>query len=666
MRLRDDGLIRPVIAVWASWLGLVALLAGLLLTLAWHPHFLPVTACLVALAGSWVILVVGAGWRIVRGPARVRAWAWLLIGSAPVCFEGGHALYGARTGQGRRVTYGPAFKLLLPLGESVMDLEARFRYPERTAGAKVVMISAPIERAREQVAAMDRHVEALEARLGRTMVGRVHWARGPLFGMESKALFGLCLGSRPGQGVSDAEGLTTLDRHEVAHCVASNFCPVTAEPPALLSEGWAEANMGRDPGELDARLWDMREQGQSGTLAKLTGPDWYGRHEWAAYVHGAPLVNYLLREFGPERFLKWYITCRPGTVDADCRAALGVGLDELDRNFWADLGRGIGKEPARVRRLRRLKLGPGVTPEAWRTFLDAYLADAGRLLAPYAESRVVAERVHASVDPAGQSSEFRHRLEFVRSGGVRGYRSTSKRSSAATVADPLRSFGAQRHGPGAPWVVRRFPDGDADRAYRRALSRYEGIDFTTFAPFLLLQSEEWGNWSDLSTIRVVGLDRLDDGGKRTVRVRLDDTRSDGHYSWRSLALTLAVDADHAAQAVEEVFPDGSKGVGRFEYDGRDGVPLIREFRLDQTMLDGKRGNLRFTVLDRHFGPTPAADLAEDRWLDGPREVKGDPPEKPARTLADAYPLLIAMGVASLIGGAALLIRDRSRGHAANV
>ncbi len=31
------------------------------------------------------------------------------------------------------------------MGESVMDLEARFRYPQRTYGAKVVMISAPLD-----------------------------------------------------------------------------------------------------------------------------------------------------------------------------------------------------------------------------------------------------------------------------------------------------------------------------------------------------------------------------------------------------------------------------------------------------------------------------------------------------------------------------------------
>jgi hypothetical protein len=44
----------------------------------------------------------------------------------------------------------------------------------------------------------------------------------------------------------------------------------------------------------------------------------------------------LLRVYGPERFLKLYTTCQQATFEADCRATLGIGLDELDAAFWAD------------------------------------------------------------------------------------------------------------------------------------------------------------------------------------------------------------------------------------------------------------------------------------------------------------------------------------------
>ena len=100
----------------------------------------------------------------------------------------GNILYGLRAGYGRQIDLDWPLKMLVPFGESLLDLEARVRYPLRTGGTKVVMISAPVARAREQVAAMDRHVRALEARLGRPLVGRVHWVRGPLFGMQGKAI----------------------------------------------------------------------------------------------------------------------------------------------------------------------------------------------------------------------------------------------------------------------------------------------------------------------------------------------------------------------------------------------------------------------------------------------------------------------------------------------
>jgi hypothetical protein len=109
----------------------------------------------------------------------------------------------------------------MPLGESLMDLEARFRYSQRTVGESVVMISAamPEAGARAQLAAMDRHVRALEARLGRGTEGIIHWARGPLLGTGGSAIFGLCIRTQLGGAPADAEGLCTVDRHEVAHCV---------------------------------------------------------------------------------------------------------------------------------------------------------------------------------------------------------------------------------------------------------------------------------------------------------------------------------------------------------------------------------------------------------------------------------------------------------------
>src|SRR5262249_32520687 len=147
--------------------------------------------------------------------------------------------------------------LLAPLAQSLLDLDARLEYPQRTIGEKVVMISAPMPEAdaRAQVAAMDRHVGALEARLNRKIPGRIHWVRGPLFGIGRRAVVGMCMGTRPGDESPDAEGLCTTDRHEVAHCVLTGQCAAGFAPPTVLTEGWAQANQGTDPTGLALVLW---------------------------------------------------------------------------------------------------------------------------------------------------------------------------------------------------------------------------------------------------------------------------------------------------------------------------------------------------------------------------------------------------------------------------
>jgi hypothetical protein len=196
------------VAAWVSCLGFLGLLVGMVLERACHPHFLPVTTVLLFVVVTGLALVGGASWRIIRGPRRRRALSCFLIGAAPLWFLAGFLLYGLAIKSARQTPLSPAHKLLMPVGESLMDLEARFRYPQRTAGEKVVMIAPamPEADARAQVAAMDRHVHALEARLGRRTGQTIHWARGPLLGTESIAIFGLCLGTRPGAAPADAEG----------------------------------------------------------------------------------------------------------------------------------------------------------------------------------------------------------------------------------------------------------------------------------------------------------------------------------------------------------------------------------------------------------------------------------------------------------------------------
>ena len=122
------------IAIWVSCLALLGLLGIMLAVLALHPHFLPVTCVLAVAIIAGLALIVGALWRIVRGPGRRDALLWLLLGSAPLWFLGGFFFYGLAIGNSRQIPINLAIKLMAPLGESVMDLEARFRYPQRTVG----------------------------------------------------------------------------------------------------------------------------------------------------------------------------------------------------------------------------------------------------------------------------------------------------------------------------------------------------------------------------------------------------------------------------------------------------------------------------------------------------------------------------------------------------
>jgi hypothetical protein len=219
--------------VWVAWLVLVALMFGMQARQVWNPHFLPMTTALVVLFVAGVSLIVAASWRMVRGPRRRQALACIFLGLAPLWVMAAHGTYGFESAVARSLRLDLPMKMLVPLGGSLMDLEARVRYPQWTVGEKVVMISTPVADAREQVIAMDRHVRQLETRLGRQSTWQTYWARGPLVGFEGRAMFSLCMGSRP-CGQVDAEGLASLDRHEVAHAVATS-----PRSPTIVNGLWA-------------------------------------------------------------------------------------------------------------------------------------------------------------------------------------------------------------------------------------------------------------------------------------------------------------------------------------------------------------------------------------------------------------------------------------------
>src|SRR5262249_39764604 len=143
-----------------------------------------------------------------------------------------------------------------------------------------------------------------------------------LLGQRDMAMVGLVLGSSRSpadwETADDPDGVS-VDRHELAHAVIHQLGPAGCEPPTLLVEGWAEAHTGMTPqkraewARQSRALW--RERTGAGPdqsyLRELTGPSWYHRIHAAIYNVGGAFAEFLVRKYGPERFLRLYFACRP-------------------------------------------------------------------------------------------------------------------------------------------------------------------------------------------------------------------------------------------------------------------------------------------------------------------------------------------------------------------
>jgi len=624
---------RLAVTVWAMWLSLLVVLAGLLSLRVWHPHYLAVTPLLILFAVCATALIGRSLWQLARGRRRVSSLAWLLIGVAPLWFLAGHIVYGLQTAYGRSVHLSYPLKVLAPLAESLMDLEARFRHPHRTVGEKVVMISQPVADAPDQVAAMDEHIRQLEKRLGRQLESRVHWVRGPLLGMQGKAIVGLCMGTRPEEAVPDQQGLDPMDRHEVAHCVISMLCPPSSEPPALLIEGWAEANSGHDALWLADRARESRHRGQTLPLQELTGPAWAGSHTKPVYVQGGPLVNYLLEEFGAERFFRLYTTCRRATFVADCQRCLGADLVDLEHDYWADIERLVQRAgPPSRRQLARLTLGPAVDGAAWQKFLDDYFAAVPRWLATYDFCERTVEVENQQVDENGRICTNPVGYKSTRSGAWRSLVIEGTKSDhRVIVASPKHPFTATRESAQEPWVVRRAGDINEEQTYRLLRHEIDSLEF--LGELSVLCSESLKGLADASDLVVTRLERFREGDTPLVRLQLEDRSRRRLPLWRAASFVLADDGSFALRSSDYDAPRPD-GIVRREvtYDHRNGNPVVRSVTTTRRHRDGKMSTCVERVVTCRFGPTPQEAFSAERLL-GPGFVEGPPLRSPHDTVA---------------------------------
>ena len=241
-------LARWVFTVWGAWLGALGLAAALTASGIWNPNpILPVGLPVLMLAAG-LGLVVAATVRLIRGPRRDTALAGLLVGTAPFWFLAGHILMAMR----------PAFDRHVPPGWPIQGPVAAGPAP-RGPGSALVLPGADAGEMGDDGRGDGQGRPGPGGRDGPARGSLAGPAR-PVRDLADRLVSGAAL--RPAAGAPSttwrsgpksasrrrgADGLTDLDRHEVAHCVITRNYTARSDPPRVLMEGWRRPTRGRPP-----------------------------------------------------------------------------------------------------------------------------------------------------------------------------------------------------------------------------------------------------------------------------------------------------------------------------------------------------------------------------------------------------------------------------------
>jgi hypothetical protein len=305
-----------------------------------HLWALPFVALLLLTFAPGVGALARGLWRLLRGPRCGPSLTWALVAALPAAAWVTLGWYGFHQWGRREVTLHLPDILVRAAGASLMEGEAHYLYPHRLETGRLVMFYGEgLSDPRGDAEAMDRHLARLEALTARPLRTKVHWVRGPLLGQRYLSLYGLALGSARSPA-------SQVDRHELAHAVLYQQYAPDTDPPTLLAEGWAEAQS-QDGPPLATQALAARDQlarrllgaVPRGYLRELTDPFWYHHDAGPVYPVGGAFVDFLLRRYRAERFVRLYFACRPGIFEAECRRVYGTDLDALEAEFWQDAAR---------------------------------------------------------------------------------------------------------------------------------------------------------------------------------------------------------------------------------------------------------------------------------------------------------------------------------------
>jgi hypothetical protein len=372
--LLDARRLMPV-ATWAGYLGLAGWSWAVLLRADIHPNPWP---CLVLLA----VLLCGAiasvfrvllsvifrrdVWGNFRAFCRAMLPLWLLAGHLGILYA--ETLH-------RRVEISPVSLSMLPLVIACGEAESWFRYSMRTEGEFVVLYHSGIDRAAERVAAADQYLRELQKILGTPARIRLRWVKGSLLGRQGFSFGAFALTAPRTEDLIDP-----LDRHELAHAMINQFMSHRMRTPMVLIEGWAEAVSSTNPDELHSAA--AHDLDLPGGLVELMLPDWAPIDAGPVYTTGGSFVRQLLDEYGGEKFLQLYLTCRPHTSRADFERIYGTSLEDFERRYREKLA-GCVFEQRRRTLLTMLPTADAVDGAAWRKFVDDYLGPAGQRPFPH-------------------------------------------------------------------------------------------------------------------------------------------------------------------------------------------------------------------------------------------------------------------------------------------
>lgn len=179
LRWPGDKLAAWCLSVWLTIGGLVGLLLGQYQMGVLHPVVIPFLFLLLTTLIAVVATVISVVQRLIRGERRRAAILWFMVVAIPLSLFVNSFVYAQKQWSKRRVPNGIRGKIAIVAGGGLMEAEAAYRYPNRIESEHLVMFYWGLTDAEAELAEMNRHVMALERKLGRSLRSKTHWGRGP-------------------------------------------------------------------------------------------------------------------------------------------------------------------------------------------------------------------------------------------------------------------------------------------------------------------------------------------------------------------------------------------------------------------------------------------------------------------------------------------------------